>query len=676
MKKRMPGMKNRHAVVAAGFSSLVMFSPASAFELDFDDPRLTGRLDTSVTVGAQWRTQRQSSELSASEDPVAMAQKGYSTQLNKNDANNNFDPGLTSLNTRITPELELVWDYRYGIVAQATTNYDHVIMDGGHDGGQLNRSAPQPSNGINRYATFSHHANNGTGDRFGDAARDYAGQRTRMLEAYAWGDFELFDRPLNVRAGRRVINWGEALFIQNSINTANKIDLATLRQPGSEIRDALIPIGSLSFSYDLTFDLSMEAFYQYEWKQNEDAAAGTFFNTHDAFPARGADNVIVDGRLLAAVAGSPAIADGFANYTDSTYNSQSNPGAYDYEATQVTVNRTSDEDASSGGQFGLAFRYFTGLFGGTELGFYYTRTHAKLPLVGAQFNEIVENQGAEGAARMIDTTEYNLAYLDDIDMFGASFSTGLGPMALSGELAFRDKQPIANEVGDNLLRALSQISAASNLQGQAPRVGDLTDHCVRGKLGGSCLDPESEIQEGQRLYAYDEARTFHGSLVSIFDLGRHFGMDSVTTVIELGGEYVSGLDSSTTDVDGNKVDLHYNSTAAIADFEAEVRKPGDVYGTYMDDFSWGYRAVLRGRYTDLFAGLNMEPQLFFSHDVSGNSYIGGNFMEGRRAATLSTKFIHLDNMEVALSGTRFWGAGYSNKMRDRNHAALSFRYAF
>src|SRR5690606_15631929 len=99
----------------------------------------------------------------------------------------------------------------------------------------------------------------------------------------------------------------------------NYIDLAALRLPGAELKEALLPLGSLSFSYGLTDNLSMEGFYQFEWSNTEDAPAGSFYSTHDAFPGEGAENVIVDGRLVAAANGVPAIADDFAQYTINTY---------------------------------------------------------------------------------------------------------------------------------------------------------------------------------------------------------------------------------------------------------------------------------------------------------------------------------------------------------------------
>lgn len=667
--KPMPKVRLACAVVGVGLLGFPG-TPAHAVQLEFDNPELTGRLDTTLSVGALWRTEGQDRKLEADEDPVLMAQRGYSTQLNKNDANNNFDPGIASLVTKITPEFQMTWQNRYGVELSGTYWYDSVLMNGGHDGGTLIPDSSSVDYGFTRYAEYSEHANNGTGDDFNRDARRYAGSRGRLLDAYVWGDFKVGEMPLNVRFGQQVINWGEALFVTGGINTVNYFDLNSLRLPGSEVKEALLPLDSLYFNLGLTLNLSMEAFYQFEWKNNFDAPVGTYFSTHDAFPGEGADNIIVDGRIVAYKAGAPGLENAFANYTQSTYGASGS--AYPYEQTQVTVNRTADQEADDNGQFGLGFRYFADQLNGTEFGLFYTRTHARLPVVGAR----VKDPGNNSIPAWIDNTEYFMVYPEDVDMYGLTFNTFLGGFSLAGELAYRPEEPILNEVGDNLIAALSGAGAA--FAGGASSAA-VTNHCVRAEVGGSCLSQESTatgygaaLQPGENYYFYDYAETYNGSLVSIYNFGPFLGTDGLVTVLELGAEHIAGLD----DKDSAGKDLYYNSTAAIQEDEARQQTPNDVYQTYLDDTSWGYRAVVRAEYNDLFAGVVFTPSVRLAHDVDGNSPIGGNFMEDRKAATLDLTFTYLNNLSVSVQGTSFWGGGYSNKLKDRNNAALSMKYSF
>jgi hypothetical protein len=656
----------RKTRLASAVAAVMLAGNVSAAEFSFGDGNVTGRFDTLLSAGALFRTESQDRKLAANEDVLVMAAGGYSTQLNKNDANNNFDTGLASMVYKITPSMVMEFGDSFGVVASATAFYDAVIMGGGHDGGELlfgsscpgggSPFSPCPDGGINRYASYSDYANNGTGDRFTDEARSEVGRRFRMLDAYVFTDIDVLDRPMNVRLGRQVINWGEALFIQNGVNTANYIDLTALRLPGSEIKEALLPLASLYFNWGVTDNLSLESFYQFEWKNSLDAPAGTFWSTHDAFPGKGANNVIVDGRLVAASAGVPALADAFASYTLSTYGESGVD--YQYEQTQVTVNRLADEQAKDSGQFGLAARYFSGLFGGTEFGAFYTRTHSRLPIVGARLDLV----GAGTIPEKIDNARYFMVYNEDVDMFGASFSTNVGQMSLSGELAYRPKQLIINEVGDNLLQSLSGLAA-----NPAPTVGNITPHCVRDRIGGDCLDPSAAVIQGQKYYFYEEVETITSSLVSIYSFGPRLGANNVISVLELGMDYV---------VSGLNENLRYNSTAAILSGEALIQHPDDPNKTFLTEGAWGYRAIVQADYNNIFAGITMKPSIRIAHDVQGNSPIGGNFLEDRKAATLGVDFVYLNNLEVGVQATSFWGNGYSNKLSDRNNASLALKYAF
>lgn len=644
--------------VSTALSLGTLTTHAGAAEFQFRNGEVTGRFDAQISVGAMWRTESQDAELAATEDPVAMSAKGYGTQLNKNDGNNNFDTGISSLVYKITPELALNFNGQWGAFVRATAFYDDYIMGRGHDGGELITPDPYApytgAGGINRYALYSDHANNGIGDSFTEDTEDYAGSRIRLLDAYVWTDVDLFGRTLGLRAGRQVITWGESLFVQNGVNTANYIDLAALRLPGAELKEALLPLASLSFSYGLTDNLSMEGFYQFEWKNTEDAPVGSFYSTHDAFPGEGAENVIVDGRLVAAANGVPAIADDFAQYTLNTYGKSG--VSYEYEQTQVTVDRLRDEEPSDDGQFGVAFRYFAEQLNGTEFGLYFSQLHARLPVVGARVDQI----GTGSLAARIDSARYFMVYPEKTDMYGFSFNTMVGPMSLAGELAYRPKQPIINEVGDNLIQSLAGLAAKG-----APVVSDLTDHCVRAKVGGACLAPDDRVYEGASYYFYDEAETVTASLLSIMSFGPALGTDNLVTILELGLDSTHGLNDN----------LRYNSTAALLDGEALIQSddPNDLYLT---ENAWGYRAVVQADYNDIFAGVIMKPSLRLSHDVSGNSPIGGNFLEDRKAATLGVNFVYLNNLDVGLQATSFWGGGYSNKLKDRNNASLSVSYSF
>ena len=66
-----------------------------------------------------------------------------------------------------------------------------------------------------------------------------------------------------------MLNWGESTFIPNGINAINHFDVSKLRLPGSELREALLPVGLASLSVAPTDTLSVEGFYQLDWEETE-----------------------------------------------------------------------------------------------------------------------------------------------------------------------------------------------------------------------------------------------------------------------------------------------------------------------------------------------------------------------------------------------------------------------
>ena len=71
-----------------------------------------------------------------------------------------------------------------------------------------------------------------------------------------------------------MINWGEATFIPGGNSAFNPIDVAALRRPGAEIKEALLPVEALYGSIAVTQDLSLEA-YVGGWEHYRLEAGGT-----------------------------------------------------------------------------------------------------------------------------------------------------------------------------------------------------------------------------------------------------------------------------------------------------------------------------------------------------------------------------------------------------------------
>ncbi len=665
----------RKSLLAAAIASAAVVSvPAQAYQFKFDNPDWQASIDTTISVGALWRVEHRDDELAANGTYDQLEAEGIATQIDKNDGDNNFDRGLASLVYKITPELNVSWKNKYGVKVSGTYFYDQVIMNGERDNA-YDPCTDKDGQGCEFYP------NNYAGKEFSDTTKNYAGSYGRMLDTYAWADFYLGEMPLTIQAGRQVINWGEALFTTGGVNTANYYDLNALMMPGSELREALLPLDSIYFSLGLTYNLTAEAFYQFGWKPNYAAIGGTYWSTSDSYPGHGTTNVLIDGEAAGA-------SRAFAAYTTAMgYTAGVN---YPLQQDQAMLRRGENQEPKDSGQFGFALRYLVPSLNYTNFSFYFTNTHAKIPVVGATLGEsnwwgnggstkCMANTdcagavgaggasaiGAMNAAHMIDTTKYFLAYPEDIQMYGFSFNTTIGKLALSGELAYRPTRYIINEVPDNLIGAVGHAAA---VLGNSPSSSFmLSDHCVHYEIGGDCH--AASVTGGDTVYFYDTAQSLTGALVGIYSFGPMFGADNFIAMMETGFEYLHGLNG----------DLHYASTASVAQSkymdEGEKLDPNDPYATYLDPMSWGYNAVFIATYNGLIPSTVFKPSLRWSQDVNGNSAVGGNYMEGRKAATLTLEFL-VKQVDVALSGTVFTGARYSNKLRDRDNVALSVSYSF
>src|SRR5690606_17823685 len=201
-----------------------------------------------------------------------------------------------------------------------------------------------------------------------DSTKSYAGRGAELLDAFVWADYNIGETPVNIRLGRQVISWGESTFIQGGINSINPVDASAFRRPGAEIKEGLLPVNMAFASIGLTADTTLEAFYQLQWEKTRTDPCGTFFSTID-FVADGCGPVILGGTE----------AEQF--YLDGRdIDNANNVPLFDRNVLPITE-RLGDDEPKDDGQFGLALRTYTDLFGGTEFGAYYMNIHSRVPYI-------------------------------------------------------------------------------------------------------------------------------------------------------------------------------------------------------------------------------------------------------------------------------------------------------
>ena len=568
----------------------------SAHSLDFSMGEIEGTVNSTLTVSNLWSTQK------ADKDFVYAGNGGTSIDPNFDNGRVNYDTGTFS--TKLSGSHELSLRYKnYGAFVRGSYFYDTEVIDEDTRRTQL-----------------------------GNEAIDLVGKDAEIFDAFVYGHFDFGDTPLSARLGQQTINWGEAFFTPGGINVTNPFDLTKVRAPGSELKEALLPIGALWASTDISDELSLQAYYQYEWDETRLDPAGSFF---------GIDDTLTPGGNLSCLPGT---------ITDTSI---SNGG--------TCISRTADDTPSDTGQYGLKLTWFAEELNGTEFSFYHTRYHSRLGAISGTTGEVPNiaiaplpttyNVTAESLA-LPDNT-YTVDYAEDIKLFGLGFNTttDLG-FTLQGEIALHKDKPVQYS-RDELLSASGYTVVDACLLdptmmtpcGAAYVTVPLRSVNTSLSQGLALSAPGESVQGYARLDVWQATTT----LVSEFH--NVLGGSNGIFVFELAGTKVHNMPD----------DIGF----AIYDASGS----SDV----ADHVGWGYKMLIENEY--VLDQVKVTPSFSFYHDVNGTLPSSvGPFIEESKQASLGVTVDYHDTVAVNLTYNTYWGAGTKNPFSDRDFVGLSVNY--
>ena len=235
-----------HAAVAAVFA-LAYGLPAHAFEFQTENG-WQGSFNNTISVGASWRAEGPNRKLFSAGDGNRIGELGGLGGSNTSSGTLNWDKG-----DRFTTPFKLLSELSIkkgdmGAFLRVKAWYDQALND----------EDVRAGNGDN-----GHKANSKLSDASQPRLNKFDG--IELFDAYVYNTFQLGDNPLQIRAGRQVVNWGESLFIQG-LNQLNPLDVPALRRPGTEVKEAMLPVWSLYGNLGLGNGVSVEGFYQIKWE--------------------------------------------------------------------------------------------------------------------------------------------------------------------------------------------------------------------------------------------------------------------------------------------------------------------------------------------------------------------------------------------------------------------------
>jgi Protein of unknown function (DUF1302) len=600
------------ASIILGLGASLLTANASAVQFDLGP--LEGNFSSNFSVGASWRTQDPSNRVVS---PGNTNGEGRASSGTADDGNLNYDEGdMYSFLFKGVHDLRLEGD-NYGVFTRFKYWYDYA----------LDNDNVAHGHAANGYASDEEL---NTSD-FESLAQESGFE---FLDYYVYADFEAGDMPIDLRAGNMVLSWGESTFIQNGVNVINPFDATALRRPGSEIKEALLPVGMVYANIGLTHDLSIEMFYQYEWQRTILDECGTYWSSADPYG-------------------------GGCNYLTAT----ASRSDLEQTLTDYIVERQPDEEASDSGQWGIAARYFVESLNASEFGFYYVNVHSRTPI----FSGVNPTENFGQPFLFGSDPAFFFEFPEDIDLYGLTFATNVYDWAWSGELSYRDNFPL-------------QISTTDILHAVA--VGDWAEW-------SPMLERSQDLGPGAALHGYDEVSYIQLQSTFIRFFEQVLGASRLSFAAEVGATWLDdmedGINYGRSPAYGTNIEpfdseifgvpVTCNSHPALEPTIVPNANAGYCEDNgFITDFSWGYRVRAGLEYSDVFAGVNLTPNMAWSHDVKGTSP-PPNFVDNRMALSVGVKASYLNIYQADLSYTSFFGADY-NEQEDRDFISLSFSAAF
>jgi hypothetical protein len=400
----------RRGALATAVLAAVWNLPVHAFEVDTGNPDVAVRFDNTIKYNYGIRTE------SAHERILGTP--------NANDGDYNFRKAGTNIANRLDllTELDVVFKSSFGFRVSAASWYDRAYENVGSNsnpyvnGNEATSGILVPRAGAPATGAFgSPHLSN-------YAQRYYTGPSGEILDAFVFASTEIGEESLlSGKAGQHNLFWGETLL--NPIHSVSYgqsgLDLAKLAaSPGTEAKELFRPRNQLSTNLVLNQELSFSAQYFLDWDAARLPEAGTYYGASDAV-LNGGQSVLLQHT------GTPGLL-----------------GQNQF----ISTRRGDDTTPDDRGDFGLMAKWSPEWLDGT-VGAYYRKTSDILPQSVLNGEGLAQSGGTGGVQGLLAsgaTTSYQLAYADDIDIYGLSLSKNVGGVSVGSDLNVRHNMPLSS----------------------------------------------------------------------------------------------------------------------------------------------------------------------------------------------------------------------------------------
>lgn len=562
-----------------------------------------------------------------------------------------------------------------------------------------------------------------TTKRPGKIEDDFA-SGVQLFDAYVQYTMEFGERTAVLSVGNQIVRWGESTLVAlNSLSELNPPNAAIFRMPGAEISQLFTPVPSVLLSGDLGAGFSGELVYQFGWKKVQPDPRGSFFSDLD----------LIGGDYAQISLGQ------FGEDPNGEITVQGQYGTLAaVSSTTTTTYLLPEAKPSDGGQYGARLSYYApDLNDGTEFGFYFLNYHSRLPYARAFATDdscardatsaadaLIACEGFNGSLLggpgleplPIDTFKAQLAYPEDIRMFGVSFNTTVFGWSLAGELSYRPNLPLQVHLTDVIFLALQPALPATTIENDPTSLGAaLLDFAAANGLAppgdleqlarlGTSVFPSADtavpsflgtyrgfvnsddtrrIRANQQIDGWERMKVAQFDFTTIKALSDNpFDAEQIIFIGEVGGTYILNMpDTSVLQFEGGGPNRTHAGPGADGTGDTEINtgrlNPTQQTSGFADSFSWGLRTIIRAEYNDVIYGWNFKPLILGGWDVKGISpFPIQNFVEGRKEISAGTEISFTEALGGRVLYQWFTGGGRDNTRKDRDNLSFALSYTF
>lgn len=188
---------------------------------------------------------------------------------NSDDGDRNFQSGIVSNRFDLLSEIDLSFasgEFTWGANVSGAAWYDAVYH------GKTDASESSPP-GL--YPAFA---------RFVPPVRKLHGRHAELLNGFVYMGGSVAGMPAVFRMGRHTVLWGESLFFAGNGIAAGQAPIDTIKAlsvPVTRAKEVYMPVSQASISLQPSPSISLNAYYQFEWRKSRLPGAGSYFSAAD-----------------------------------------------------------------------------------------------------------------------------------------------------------------------------------------------------------------------------------------------------------------------------------------------------------------------------------------------------------------------------------------------------------